>query len=128
MPAIVPVYAAIFAILFVTLSLRVIRSRRSTRVALGTGGNTTLERRIRVQGNFAEYVPLALILFAFIELQGWSRWLVHGLCLALLAGRLLHAYGVSQAAEDFRIRVTAMALTFSSLLVAATLLLIDGIV
>ncbi len=127
MPSIVPIYAAIFAVLFVVLSIRVIRSRRSARVAIGAGGNAALERRIRVQGNFAEYVPLALILFAFIELQGWSRWLIHGLCLALLAGRLLHAYGVSQDPEDFRIRVSAMILTFTSLLVAAILLLIDGV-
>lgn len=127
MPVIVPIYAAIFAILFVALSIRVIGARRIARVALGAGGNSALERRIRVQGNFAEYVPLALILFAFIELQGWSRWLVHALCVCLLAGRLLHAYGVSQDPEDFRIRVTAMVLTFTSLLTAATLLLIDGL-
>jgi uncharacterized membrane protein YecN with MAPEG domain len=127
MPAIVPIYAAVFAILFVMLSLRVIGARRSTRIPIGVGGNIALERRIRVQGNFAEYVPLALILFVFIELQGWSHWLVHGLCLLLLAGRLLHAYGVSQEPEDFRIRVTAMAMTFTATLIAAVLLLLDGI-
>ena len=72
-------------------------------------------------------MPLALILVVFIEMQGWSHWLVHSLCLLLLAGRLLHAYGVSQEPEDFRIRVTAMAITFTATLVAAVLLLIDGL-
>ena len=47
-----------------------------------------LRARIRVQGNFAEYVPIALILFLFVEMQGWPRWLVHGLCVVLLAARV----------------------------------------
>jgi uncharacterized protein len=128
MPTIVPIYAAIFAIMFVALSVRVANTRRVIRIGLGTGGNVILERRIRVQGNFAEYVPFALILFTFIELQGWSRWLLHVLCLVLLAARMAHAYGVAQEPEDIRIRAIAMIVTFSVLLAAAILLLVDGVV
>ena len=127
MPTIVPIYAAIFAIMFIALSVRVSNTRRVVQIGLGTGGNVILERYIRVQGNFAEYVPFALILFTFIELQGWSGWLVHALCLVLLAARLVHAYGVAQEPEDIRIRACSMVVTFLVVLVAALLLLFDAI-
>ena len=38
----------------------VAKTRGDVRVAIGDGGNTVLQRRIRVQGNFTEYVPMAL--------------------------------------------------------------------
>ena len=122
-PTIVPIYAAIFAVMLVVLSLRVAKTRGDVRVAIGDGGNRTLLRRMRVQGNFTEYVPMALLVFMFVELQGWPRWLVHGLCLVLLAARLLHAYGIAQEPEDIRFRATGMATTAGLLVVAAGLLL-----
>ena len=80
-----------------------------------------------MQGNFAEYVPLALILFTFIELQGWARWVVHAFCLVFLAARLVHAYGVAQEPENVGIRASAMVVTLTTFIVAAVLLLVDGI-
>ena len=65
-PTIVPIYAAIFAVMLVVLSLHVAKTRGDVRVAIGDGGNIVLRRRIRVQGNFTEYVPMALILFTFV--------------------------------------------------------------
>jgi uncharacterized membrane protein YecN with MAPEG domain len=127
MPTIVPIYAAVFALVFVALSFRVANTRRVMQIGLGTGGNIILERRIRVQGNFAEYVPFALILFTFIELQGWARWVVHAFCIVFLVARLVHAYGVAREPEDIRIRAGAMIVTFTTFIVAAVLLLVDGI-
>jgi uncharacterized membrane protein YecN with MAPEG domain len=125
-PTIVPIYAAIFALMLIGLSLRVANTRREVQVALGDGGKRILQRRIRAQGNFTEYVPMALLLFLFIEWQGWSRWLVHALCLVLLAARSLHAYGVSQEPEDIRLRATGMATTAGVLVVASLLLLFNA--
>src|SRR6476619_3241121 len=96
-PAIVPVYAAVLAFVYIVLSVRVIQARRSAKVAIGTRGDVHLERKMRVHANFAEYVPFALLLATFIEMQGARAWLIHLLCLALVAGRVIHAYGVSQA-------------------------------
>jgi uncharacterized membrane protein YecN with MAPEG domain len=126
-PTIVPIYAAIFAVMLVALSLFVAKTRGDVRIAIGDGGNIVLQRRIRVQGNFTEYVPMALILFLFIELQGWPHWLVHALCLVLLAARLVHAYGIAQEPEDFRFRATGMATTAILLVAAAALLLYGSI-
>jgi uncharacterized membrane protein YecN with MAPEG domain len=126
-PTIVPIYAAIFALMLVFLSIRVANMRREVLVAIGDGGNKILQRRIRVQGNFTEYVPIALILFTFIEMQGWPRWLVHGLCLILLVARLVHAYGVGQEPETIPIRATGMATTALLLIAAAGLLLYSAV-
>jgi uncharacterized membrane protein YecN with MAPEG domain len=123
MLTIVPVYAAVFALMFIFLSIRVIGQRRSSRVPIGHSGSALLERRIRVQGNFAEYVPLTLLLLTFVELKAWPAWLLHALALALLAGRIVHAYGVGSIDEDFRFRVTGMAMTFTVMGTAALLLL-----
>ena len=120
MAIIVPFYAAVLGLIFIVLSARVVVARRQFRVRLGSGGHEILERRIRVQGNFAEYVPLTIILLTFLELYGASRWLVHALCIALILGRCLHAYCVSQTDEDIRQRRAAMILTFGTLFVAAT--------
>jgi len=119
-----PIYAALLALLFVFLSLRTIRLRRRHRVALGDGDNPELRRAMRAHANFAEYVPFALLLVYFVERDGAHLALVHALGLALLAGRLLHAWGVSQPREDFRFRVTGMVLSFGVLLTTALLLLL----
>ena len=120
MPVIVPFYAAILGLIFIFLSARVIAARRQFRVTVGFGGHQVLERRIRVQGNFAEYVPLTIILLTFMELYGSAKWLIHLLCIALMLGRSLHAYCVSRTDEDIRQRRAAMILTFGVLLIAAT--------
>jgi uncharacterized membrane protein YecN with MAPEG domain len=122
-PTIVPAYTAIFAIMLVVLSLRVANMRREAKTSIGDGNNAILRRRIRVQGNFTEYVPISLLLFLFVELQSWPRWLVHMFCLVLLAARLLHAYGVAQEPEYIPYRATAMATTATLLIVASGLLL-----
>jgi uncharacterized membrane protein YecN with MAPEG domain len=118
-PAIVPVYAAVLAFVYIVLSARVIQARRSAKVAIGTRGDVHLERIMRVHANFAEYVPFALLLATFIEMQGTRAWLIHLLCLALVAGRVVHAYGVSQEHENFRLRMAGMATTLTVLAVMA---------
>jgi uncharacterized membrane protein YecN with MAPEG domain len=119
MPVIVPFYAAVLGLIFIFLSARVIVMRRQTRVRLGAGGHEVLERRIRVQGNFAEYVPITIILLTFLEWNGATKWLIHALCIALLLGRCIHAYCVSRPDEDIRQRRAGMTLTFGTLLIAA---------
>ena len=123
--SIVSFYAALLAGLYIFLSLRVIGMRVKGQVGLGDAGNPKLQRAIRVHANFAEYVPLALILLAFVEMQQASALLLHGLSLSLLIGRAIHAYGVSQETEDYRLRLTGMILTVATIAVAG-LLLIGG--
>jgi len=66
---------------------------------------------MRVHANFIEYTPIAILLIYFLEQATGSVIWVHVLCIALLVGRALHAYGVSQIKEDLRFRVMGMVLT-----------------
>ena len=109
-------YAALLAVVFVVLSVRVIMVRKGAKVSLGDGGNAGLLRRIRAHANFAEYVPLALLLMGLAETLLAPRFWLHAIGLTLLVGRLLHAYGVSADLKTFAPRATGMALTFTALL------------
>lgn len=117
--SVTPVYAGLISLVFVFLSFRVIGLRRKARIGLGDGGNRSLMRRQRVHGNFAEYAPLVIVLMALAELQGQSTWTIHLIGICLVAGRLLHAYGVSQEPELAKLRVAGMALTFTALISGA---------
>lgn len=116
-------YAGLLAFGFVWLSTRVIKARRANRVALGTGGQRMLERAMRAHGNFAEYVPFALLVLALLELNGLAAWVLHGLGLMLVAGRAVHARGIAREPETFRDRVIGMGLTFTMLGLGGLLLL-----
>lgn len=119
-----PLYIAIFSLMFALLSLRVIRLRQTVRVAIGDGGDKALRRAIRVHGNFAEYVPLTLILIFAAESVGVSTEWIHGLGIALFVGRLLHAYGVSQVKE--RLMFRQLGLSTNGLVMVMTSVLIIG--
>ena len=118
-----PAYASILALIFFALSIRTLRVRRKAQVAVGDGGNIQLLRAMRAHANFAEYTPFALLLIAFMELEGLSHRLVHAHCLALLVGRCTHAFGVSQIKEDFRFRVVGMTLTLTTILSSSAFLI-----
>ncbi len=115
-------YAGLLAIGFVWLATRVVKARRQYRVALGTS-HRMVERAVRAHGNFAEYVPFALLLLALNEVNGLPDWALHVLGVVMLAGRALHAHGIGREPEDIRWRVMGMALTFLVLLAGAASLL-----
>ena len=121
--AIVPRYAALLALGMILLSVRVIRLRRLSKVAIGAQDAPLLERAMRAHGNFCEYVPFAVILLAFVEVAGNPAWLLHGLCGLLLLGRAVHAFGLSQPQENFRFRTFGMATTFAVVGVSSILLI-----
>jgi len=122
----VSLYAALLALMFFALSIRTILARGKFKVAVGDGDHPGMLRAMRVHANFAEYVPLCLLLIFLVEIQGGAQVLIHGLGLALLLGRLLHAYGVSQLKEKLVFRQVGMVITFSVMWVAAVKLLLDS--
>lgn len=124
MIAVTPVFGAILACIYVFLAVRVIRLRRSEQIALGSAGNKRLERAIRVHGNFAEYVPISLLLLLMLELLHAGVIIVGLLGTTLLLGRCVHAWGVSQPREDFRLRVVGMGLSFATIVSTSLLLLV----
>jgi uncharacterized protein len=123
---IIPFYAALLALLFVGLSVRIVYLRRTLRIGIGDAGNKQTQRAIRVHSNFAEYTPLALFLIYLLEIQGIAHaqpWWIHTLCVCFIIGRCLHAYGMGSVQEKSTLRVAGMALTFSVLIGSAAQLL-----
>ncbi len=89
---------------------------------MGVGRNRILERRVRVHGNFAEYVPFALLLLTMAEIRGAPDYALHGLCLLLVIGRVSHAWGVASEPEVPRSRVVGIACTLTTLVGGAALI------
>lgn len=128
MLAVTPIYAGLLALLFVALSLRVIQNRIFRGIAIGDGGDMNTLKRIRVQANCAEYAPLGLLLLAMAELQGMPRWLVHLFGAMLLAGRVLHAYGLGSTPQVMLARRFGMALTITMITTVAVAMIAHALV
>lgn len=126
---IVGFYMAICAVGLIYLAGRVVRLRRAHRVSVGHQGDAVLERAMRAQANFTEYVPLALLMLALAEAQGLPAWAVHLLGMGLVASRAAHFLGFRSEAAPMRLRVGGTVGTFGVLaglavvLVAQTVLL-----
>jgi hypothetical protein len=126
-PALTGVYAALLALVFAGLSIWVIAGRAKHRVHHGDGGNDDMNRRIRAHGNFAEYVPLILLLVALLEAGGAGRFTVHALLLPLLAARLMHPIGMVAPVASLQqgiFRGIGASVTMLILVVASVLLLV----
>ena len=103
------------AILHVWLSLRVSTLRRPLKIGLGDGGNEVLLRRMRAHGNFAENMPIFLVLLGFVELAvGRNIWLwVAGIVFVI--ARIAHAFGMDRPGANL-LRVGGISLSWLVLL------------
>ena len=103
------------AILHIWLSLRVSRLRRPLQIGVGDGGNEVLARRMRAHGNYAENMPIFLILLGLIELStGGNLWLWCAAILFILA-RIAHAFGMDRPGAN-PLRVGGISLSWLVLL------------
>ncbi len=123
LPVITALYAGILGFLGLVLASRVVQHRQRHRIALGDEGNEDMQRAMRVFGNFTEYVPMVLLLIGFGEMLGAHKWLTHGLCASLVAGRLLHAWGLSRTSGTSMGRLLGVTLTWLALLVSSAMLI-----
>ena len=115
--------AAAVALIIVFLSFRIVRLRRSRRIGLGDGGDTTLSRAIRGHANLAEHAPLAVILIGICEFQGTPLWLLSCLGLTLVIGRLLHPWGLASSSGISFGRTAGTTLTWIVLIAGAVIAL-----
>lgn len=125
--AITSLYAGLAGLIILALALNVVRNRRRARVGLGSGSDPELERAIRMHGNAIEYAPLIIILMGVAEMHGVAAWRVHVLGVALVLGRLLHAWGLSQSRGPSFGRATGMALTWLAVLAGSVNALLIGL-
>ena len=117
-------YAGALALVFLALSVRVIQGRTGKDgPSLGDGGSKSMLRRIRGHGNFAEYVPLILIMMGLLESQGTSAPVLHGLGGSLLVARIAHGYTFAFLDDSPVGRTFGAAVTLLVLAVAGVLCL-----
>lgn len=121
-----PLYAGLLVLWFVVLSLRVVNLRRGG-IIFGDNGDIGVTRIVRAQANFAEYVPVALLMMGFLEVSRFSIYVLHALGLTLLIARLLHGWALSFGWQIKFGRVAGAALTFVVLLIEAVLCLYQGL-
>ncbi len=118
-------YAAILTFFYLALSANVTRLRFKHQISLGAGDVPKLERAMRAHGNFAEYVPLILILMALLESLGGSAAVLHLIGILLSVARLSHAFclclkyiGILRQAGAL---ITYVLLFFTALMILITL-------
>jgi len=121
-PTITGFYLAILALIFLVLGLQVSRLRRGNHVLFGDGDNRELRSAIRAHANFAEYVPIIVLMVALLEISGLPASRVHLLMGTLLVARLMHPLGmyVGPRTLQFQIyRIGGSSLTWLVLVAAA---------
>lgn len=125
-PYITAVYAGLLGLMLVALSWRIMRMRTKLEVMVGDGGERELNVAVRIQGNFIEYVPMAILLISFNEILGLPAAVIHALGLTLLAGRFAHVHGMSQKNAAGKGRRLGARMTFI-VIIAASLLCIASV-
>ena len=86
--------AGMLGVWYAFLAVTVIRARFKHRVSLGDGGIPELQARLRAHANFAEYVPIVLLLMGLVELAGGSRTVLLWSGVALVVSRVIQAIGI----------------------------------
>ncbi len=118
-------YAGILGLWLLFLSGRVIQSVRvKGGVSVGDGGKEEHTHVVRGQGNFIEYVPMAVLLLGILELQGTSTTWLHALGAALVLFRVMHPFGMSPTNPVNSARFIGTVGTFTVLLASSVLVIL----
>ena len=122
LPTVSAALAAVLGLLGALLVVRVIVTRVRLGVNAGDGGHAALAQAIRAHSNFAEHVPLALLLLAFAEASGTARWTIVALGAALLVARIASAWGLSHSLGPSQPRQAGAGLTVLVTVIASLLI------
>ncbi|HTN32976.1 MAG TPA: MAPEG family protein [Marinobacter sp.] len=118
------IFAAVIGILLLVLSFHVSRFRLKYKKDLGVTSDRDFEVAVRAQANLVEYAPIALIMLAIAELNGVSGSFIYWTGMALVTGRILHAFGMIKGhGKSHWARFSGILLTWFAIFAAAGLLL-----
>lgn len=116
-------------LVLIALPLTIHISMRRALIGMKTGvidkavfsdtGDAMLRNSVRAFGNFIEYVPLALLLFALIEIQGASAQLIWWTGGAFVGGRFVHALSMTFIPNNPMPRGLAMITTYTAYILPA---------
>lgn len=90
------IYASIFALFALVLSFKAgsFRGKSGVSVLFGEPANMELAQKVRVHQNFLEYVPIFLIAFAMVELNGGNSMFLYIVGDLMIISRIAHAIGL----------------------------------
>jgi uncharacterized protein len=103
-------FAGVFALLQVPITIAVGLRRVRTNIHFFDGGDVRLLRLMRAHGNFSETVPMTLLAMAAAEIRGAPAWLIAAGGCVLLFGRAMH-YATILGSGFGHGRAAGMALT-----------------
>lgn len=121
------IYGGLLGLLFLLLSFWVVKRRAQFKVMIGEGEAPEMLSAIRAHGNFAEYVPLTLLLMALCELAGVGELWLHLGGALLLLGRILHAIGIQIPKAPNKPRLFGTLFFWLSLGLFSVLALVQGL-
>ena len=117
-------YAAILAFYFIAWAFHVSFTRAATGVRTGDGGNPTMLTAMRRHGNMAEFMPFALVMMALAEAGGLGALWLHLSGVLLVAGRLIHPFGITDDGGPVAARVVGQLSTSAATLIPSAAILL----
>lgn len=117
------IFTGILALMLVGISIRVTVLRARKKISFFDGGDPEMGAAVRVQGNFIEYVPMAIVVMGLIEAMGTKHWIVYLFGIVLVLARITHAWGLYSGVFQGRVIGT----TTTWVLLAAGGLLVLGL-
>jgi uncharacterized membrane protein YecN with MAPEG domain len=124
-PTVTALYAGLLALVYLVLCGWVSAGRLRGNILHGDGGDRSFAKRIRAHANFAEYVPMILVMAALLEAGGTTAAAMHALLAPLLVARILHPFGMlarPASLGQYALRGLPAAATFAILGVAGVML------
>ena len=94
LPIVTLAATGVLGLIFVVLSVRVVKGRMTGQVMIGEGEGGSLQINVRSHANFAEYVPICLLLIGGLEMRFGPTLLVKLLAAVLVLSRLAHPVGM----------------------------------
>lgn len=119
---IVGLYTALYILLGVFLTARVIQIRFGNMISIGDGGNEVLAKRMRAHGNFIESAPFMMVALIVSASLNASPIALHAFGAVFLIGRVLHSIGMVGSPANWQ-RQVGMVLSLLSLTCAALYIL-----
>jgi uncharacterized protein len=115
---VIALYGPLNAALNLFLANRVSNLRGKHKVSIGEGDSDELLRAVRIHGNNAEFVPLALLMLLIAELMGGKSMWLHVMGGSLLIARVLHPIGMAMPKSPNPPRFIGVAVTWAIILIA----------
>jgi uncharacterized membrane protein YecN with MAPEG domain len=127
MPFVTSLYAGLLGLILIGVAFVAGSLRGKKNISVGDGGDKHMLLAMRRHANFIEYVPMALILIGLLEMKQVSATAIHALGIALVVGRLAHAFGIKADNMKTLGRFIGATLTMLVIAVASVWLIVKSV-